>query len=267
MTRGGRDSPGVEMTTFDRRFGALIAKLRARSTRRKLQSRRDEASTDLRQVLVAVGRGGGSTPIADAAALIAEASELEQSAEQFKSVAAQKSMQVTVYDQEISLRRTSEKEMGFDALYTAAYLTKYGAPDVQSPLELEKDEHAYLSVAAGLSRNQTRTRFVGGSQGFSFPIGHTGIRYRVGSFHGHPISQQVLTKIDSGSLVVSSQRIAFLGTLKSVLIPLVKVVHIEVYDDAVAVFHEGRENPDFFLVQSPKQVVFYVNWALDKLRT
>jgi hypothetical protein len=30
---------------------------------------------------------------------------------------------------------------------------------------------------------------------------------------------------------------------------------------------EGRENPDFFLVQSPKQVVFYVNWALDKFRT
>lgn len=176
-------------------------------------------------------------------------------------------MQVTVYDQEISFRRTSQKEMGFDALYTAAYLTTYGAPDVQSPLELKKDEHAYFSVSATLSRNQTRTRFVGGSQGFSFPIGHTGIRYRVGSFHGQPISQQVLTRIDSGSLVISSQRIAFIGTVKSVLIQLAKVVHIEVYDDAVAVFHEGRENPDFFLVQSPKQVVFYVNWALDKLRT
>jgi len=247
-------------------FRALIAKLGDRSTRRKLQGQRDAASSDLRQVLVAVGRGGGSTPIAEAAALIAEASELEQSAEQFKSVAAQKSMQVTVYDHEISLRRTSQKEMGFDALYTAAYLTTYGAPDVQSPLELKKDEHAYLSVSATLSRNQTRTRFVGGSQGFSFPIGHTGIRYRVGSFHGQPISQQVLTRIDSGSLVISSQRIAFIGTLKSVLIQLVKVVHIEVYNDAVAVFHEGRENPDFFLVQSPNQVVFYVNWAIDKLK-
>jgi hypothetical protein len=156
--------------------------------------------------------------------------------------------------------------MGFDALYTTAYLTACGPPALESPLELKKDERAMLSVPATLSRNQTRTHFVGGSQGFSFPIGHTGIRYRVGSFHGQPVSQQVLTNIDSGSLVISTQRIAFIGNSKSVLIQLAKVVHVEVYNDALAIFHEGRENPDFFLVQAPKQVVFYVNWALDKQR-
>jgi hypothetical protein len=198
--------------------------------------------------------------------LVAEAIQLESKAAEVRSSAAEKSEQVGAYDSEITLRAASQKQMGFDALYTAAYLATYGPPAIESPLELKRGEHAYLSVPATLSRNQTRTHFVGGSQGFSFPIGHTGIRYRVGSFHGQPVSQQVLTKIDQGSVVITSQRIAFVGRLKSVVVQLDKVVHIEVYSDALAVFHENRENPEFFLVQAPRQVVFYINWALNQVR-
>jgi hypothetical protein len=246
-------------------LGAVFAKVGNWNERRKLQGQRDSVSKDLRQLLIALGRAGGQTPIVEAATLVAQAVELERQAGQATNDAAHKSAQVAAYDQEIKLRQASREQMGFDALYTAAYLSSYGPQAVNSPLALKKDEHAYLSVPATLSRNQTKTHFVGGSQGFSFPIGHTGIRYRVGSFHGQPVSQQVMTHVDNGSLVISSQRIAFIGTLKSVLIQLAKVVHIEVYKDAIAVFHEGSENPDFFLVQAPKQVVFYINWALDKL--
>jgi hypothetical protein len=246
-------------------LSAVFAKVGNWNERRKLQGQRDSVSRDLRQLLIALGRAGGETPIGEAASLVAQAVELERQAEQARTDAVQKSAQVAAYDQEIKLRQESQQQMGFDALYTAAYLTKYGPHPVESPLQLKKDEQAYLSVPATLSRNQSRTHYVGGSQGFSFPIGHTGIRYRVGSFQGKPVSQQVMTRIDNGSLVISSQRIAFIGTLKSVLIQLAKVVHVEVYNDAIAVFHEGRENPDFFLVKAPKQVVFYVNWAVNKL--
>ncbi len=247
-------------------LGAVFAKVGNWNESRKFQSQRDTASSELRQLVVTIGRGGGQTPIGEAAALIAQAVELERKAGQVRSDAAHQSAQVAAYDQEITLRQASQGQMGFDALYTTAYLATYGQPAIETPLELKKDEQAYLAVPGTLSTNQTRTHFVGGSQGFSFPIGHTGIRYRVGSFHGQPVSQQVLTSVDKGTLVISSQRIAFIGTSKSVLIQLAKVVHVEVYKDAVAVFHEGRENPDFFLVQAPKQVVFYVNWALNKLR-
>jgi hypothetical protein len=247
-------------------LGAVFAKVGHWNEARKLQEQRDGLSRELRPLLIALGRGAGQTPTGDAGALASQAVELEQKAGEARSEAAHKAAQVVAFDREITLRQASQNEMGSDALYTTAYLATYGPPAIESPLQLKKDEHAYLSVPATLSRNQSRTRYVGGSQGFSFPIGHTGIRYRVGSFHGHPVSQQVLTRVDNGSLVISSQRIAFIGTLKSVLIQLAKVVHVEVYKDAVAVFHEGRENPDFFLVGAPKQVVFYVNWALDKMR-
>jgi hypothetical protein len=105
---------------------------------------------------------------------------------------------------------------------------------------------------------------VGGSQGFSFPIGHTGIRYRVGSFHGHPIEQQSLTKLDSGRLVITNQRIAFIGTTKSTSIPLAKLLHVECYSDGIAVFQEGRENPDFYLTAQSKFALFMINWFLNQ---
>jgi hypothetical protein len=120
---------------------------------------------------------------------------------------------------------------------------------------------------ATLARQQTRRQWVGGSQGFSFPIGHTGIRYRVGSFHGHPIQQQFLGTSDSGTLVISNQRIAFIGNVKSTSVPFAKLLHVECYSDAVAVFQEGRENPDFYMTAQPKYALFMINWFLNQAAT
>lgn len=262
----GLDSQLQEVA--DRRHSGVagvFARIGDRSAAHKVQAERDVASNQLRGLLVAIGRGAAATPIVDAAKAAGEGASLSAAAAQSRAAAAVRSSQVASRDTELRLRETSTKEMGFDALYTAAYLTSQGPPPITSPLELKRGEQALLSMPATLSRNQTRTHYVGGSQGFSFPIGHTGIRYRVGSFHGNPISQQVLTQIDSGSVVVTTQRLAFVGNVKSVVMPLSKVVHVEVYSDGLAVFHEGRENADFLLCGVPKQVVFYINWALDRL--
>lgn len=231
---------------------------------KKSQGARDRASTELRQLLIAIGRTAADSPLADAAKAASDAIDLEKAAAEATSTAAAKSAEAAGYGAEINRREASQKEMGFDALYTAAYLSKYGPPAVTSPLELKRGEHALLAMPATLARNQTRTRYVGGSRGFSFPIGHTGIRYRVGSFHGQPVSQQVMTQIDRGSVVVTNQRIAFVGALKSVVVALPKVLHVEVYKDGLAVFHEGRENADYIMCGAPKQVLFYVNWALNE---
>ncbi len=241
-----------------------FARLGDWNTSKKLQGERDKVSIDLRQLLIAIGRRATDSPIAEAARAAAEAVDLEQAASQAQAAASGKSAQVASCDAEISRRETSQKEMGFDALYTAAYLSKYGPPSVASPLELKRGEQALLAVPATLSRSQTRTHYVGGSQGFSFPIGHTEIRYRVGSFRAHPVSLRVLTRVDRGPVCWTNQRVAFVGSVKSVVVPLPKIVHIEVYSDGLAVFHEGRENADFFLCAAPKQVLFYVNWALEQ---
>jgi len=172
-------------------------------------------------------------------------------------------MDASAVNAEVKRRTQAEHEMGFDAPYVAAYLKTYGPQEVQSPVILKRGERACVVAPATLARQQTRRQWVGGSQGFSFPIGHTGIRYRVGSFHGHPIQQQFLGRLDSGSLVVTNQRIAFIGRVKSANIPITKLLHVECYSDAVVVFQEGRENPDFYLTAQPRYVLFMINWILN----
>src|SRR5258708_3202535 len=84
------------------------------------------------------------------------------------------------------------------------------------------------------------------------------------TYHGHPVQQQFLGKLDSGRLVITNQRIAFIGAAKSTSIPFAKLLHIECYSDAVAVFLEGRENPDFYLVAQPRYAIFMINWFLNQ---
>jgi hypothetical protein len=164
---------------------------------------------------------------------------------------------------EIQRRQAAMKVMGFDSLYTAAWLQTHGPASVDSPLTLKPEEHAYVSVPAVLARLMSRTRYAGGSQGFSFPIGHTGIRYRVGSFSGHPVQSSSITDVDQGTLVLTNMRIAFIGKLKSVVTHLPKLVHVELYNDALSVFQEGKENPNFYKIGAPQYFLFYVNWVLD----
>ena len=171
-------------------------------------------------------------------------------------------MDATSASAEVKRRLDAEHELGFDAPYLAANLKTYGPKEVQSPLILKRGERACAVVPASLARQQTRRQWVGGSQGFSFPIGHTGIRYRVGSFHGHPIEQQSLRNLDTGTLVITNQRIAFIGKVKSTSVPLAKMLHIQCYSDALAVFQEGRENPDFYVTAKPKYALFMINWFL-----
>jgi hypothetical protein len=79
------------------------------------------------------------------------------------------------------------------------------------------------------------------------------------------VSTQVLSKLDEGTLVVTTVRLVFVGRVKSVTIPLAKVLSIEPYMDAVCVFREGRENPDFFLTTTPGEVNFYVSYVMHDL--
>ena len=232
---------------------------------RGITAQRTSLETQLTPVLIQIGHQAVTASMPDADTIRAQARAGETEATTFNSEAATATIAAGSLGAEIQQRSESERELGFDGPYLAAYLQTYGATPVESPLILKKGERASLAVPATLARQQTHQQWVGGSQGFSFPIGHTGIRYRVGSFHGHPIQQQFLGKLDTGTLVVTNQRIAFIGHVKSTSSPLAKLLHVECYSDAVAIFLEGRENPDFYLTAQPKYGVFMINWALNQM--
>lgn len=247
----------------------LIARISAWRRDRMLRAARIAASRELRSILIevarrALGSGAGS---AHARPVLEQARTLEAHAAEAHRAHEVCSSHAAALSQEIARREESQRHMGFDALYTAACLQRYGPPPVSSPLELKSGETAVLTATCTLARMTTRTRYVGRQAGISFPIGHTGIRYRVGSYRGQRLEQQVLHHRETGTLVISNQRLAFVGQLNSVVVQLHRVAHVDIYDDALAIFHEGRKTPDFLFLSAPKKVAFHLNWALQQART
>ena len=151
--------------------------------RKGLAMKRDRVaeSNELRSLLIEIAKAAPAPNVQDAEAefrtgqdLEAQAKTLEQQVQAARASAQQLS-------QEVGQRTEAVRAMGFDALYEAAALQTSGPQAVDSPLVLKAGERAYLSRPATLARYATKTHYVGGSSGFSFPIGHTGIRYRVGA--------------------------------------------------------------------------------------
>lgn len=219
-------------------------------------------AAQLRALLIQIGREADVSTVGNAGAEKAAAAALDARADAIDAQIHQTRSSVASIDKEVMRRQEAVRAMGFDSLYEAAILQTSGPAQVQSPLLTKSGEIAILAAAATLSRMVTRTHYVGGSSGFSFPIGHTGIRYRVGTFRGQPVQQQALTKLDDGTFVVSNQRLAFVGRTKSVSVPLGKILHLELYSNALAVFQEGKENPDFYMMAQPGRALFLINWEI-----
>ena len=263
----GVDADDSRLQSIHDHDGGLLGQVGDWNETRKTSADRGKLDAELHPLLLQIGRQAPGVALPEAAPLRKQALAAESQAQQCGSQASADSAAAGLLVQEVKRRSDALHEMGFDAPYLAATLSTQGPHPIQSPLILKKGEQALLAVGATIARQQTRRQWVGGSQGFSFPIGHTGIRYRVGSYRGHPVEQQRLTKLDSGSLVVTNQRLAFIGSTKSTSLPFAKLLHVECYSDALAVFQEGRENPNYYYVDQPKYVVFYINWVLNQAAT
>lgn len=244
--------------------GGLLGKVGDWSEGRRTTGDRTKLDAQLHPLLVQIGQQAPEATMPEADSVRLQALAADSQAHDLEIRAADKTSEANLAQEEVHRRSDAEHEMGFDAPYLAATLHINGPPAIQSPLILKRGEQASMALPATLARQQTRRQYVGGSQGFSFPIGHTGIRYRVGSFRGHAVEQQSLGRIDNGTLVVTNQRLAFIGSTKSTSAPLTKLLHVECYSDALAVFQEGREKADYFYVAQPKYVLFFINWFLNQ---
>ncbi len=240
----------------------LFARLSAHRQEQHLEHDRAAAIQRAHPLLVQLAQSAPVQTVPEADSIRAQAADLQAQADACMAQLRTASEEIAALEDEMKRRDAAEKAMGFDSLYRAAVLQTSGPEPVQSPLVLKRNEEAYLSISATLARIGTKTQYVGHSSGVSFPIGHTGIRYRVGSFRGEPIRQNILRHVDSGTLVLTNQRIAYVGATKATSIPLAKIMHVEVYTDGISMSKEGRENPDFFLTSQPKHVVFLLNWLL-----
>jgi predicted RNA-binding Zn-ribbon protein involved in translation (DUF1610 family) len=123
-------------------------------------------------------------------------------------------------------------------------------PEVASPHILaKKGEVVYFECDATLMKEVAIREYQGGYQGFSFPIGKTGVRYRVGGSRGHSV--EVGTKLDvadSGILSITNKRAIYLGSRKTVEMPYAKLANLTVFSDGLQFHQSNRVNAPLFRI-------------------
>jgi hypothetical protein len=229
------------------------------------QSGRQRDRTALRRILVMMAEAAdeaAAAAVPDVAPLLGLARDLSAQAEEHRSAMAEWEARLGGLREEVRLRFEAQRQLGFDSLYLAAYFWLHGMPPIQSPIALETGEVAFLAVGAELARAAPGRRLTHARSAPGPPATQTGVRHWIGGLRHRPAPAQALQRLDSGTLVVTSHRLAFIGRAESVAVPLAGLVDVDVYVDAIAPLPLGRESPDFFLVRAPRQVAFYMNWAL-----
>ena len=251
-----------DQATTGKRLSDLWKRIRTLNECGGLSADEAAATAELEGILIEIAEAPTAAELPEAKPLREAAAAYYAQADSLRQNATDKTADLARLADEVGRRKSAVASMGFDSLYLAAWLSVHGPSSIETSLVLKKGEQAYVNLAATLARHGKKMEWVGGSHGFSFPIAHTGIRYRVGSYRGHPVQHEVLNRIDSGELVLTNLRLAFMGKLKLVSIPIDKIANLETYTDGVSVFQENRENPNVFLVQQVNYLVFYINYLL-----
>jgi hypothetical protein len=136
---------------------------------------------------------------------------------------------------------------------------------LDSRLMTKRGEVVHLEQPAALMKEVVRRQYVGGYSGFSFPIGKTGIRYRVGGVRGH--SEVVGTELqvaDQGTIVISSQRAVFIGNKSTMDMPYAKLVGVQVFTDGIRFNLSNRQRAPLFKLPSGDVVAAFINTAMQK---
>jgi len=130
-------------------------------------------------------------------------------------------------------------------------------PEVASPHILaKKGEVVHYECPANLMKEVGVRQYQGGYSGFSFPIGKTGIRYRVGATKGHSV--QVGTQLqvaDSGLLSITNKRVVYTGSRKTVDMPYSRLINLTAYSDGIQFHLSNRVNASLFTMSSGANVV------------
>lgn len=125
----------------------------------------------------------------------------------------------------------------------AALRSAFPAMTVQGFME-EPGETVHYSCQAELIGLHTVSERVGGGGGMSVRVAR-GVYLHSGGFGSHSVKHNVTSVDDTGSLVVTDRRLVFLGKLKTRVVALTKVVHVEPFVDGLRVDVENKPTLTF----------------------
>jgi len=127
--------------------------------------------------------------------------------------------------------------------------------DASSDLMLKAGESVFASVSnvSLVEDRRGQGHYAGVSQGVSIPIGSLGgrsVRYRVGASRGHYVQGDLHPEgVDTGTLVITNQRVVFVGSKKTIECAFAKLVSVNI------------ESGDIYLSVSNRQKVTRVHYG------
>ncbi|MDD5494578.1 MAG: hypothetical protein PHG36_07930, partial [Dehalococcoidia bacterium] len=116
----------------------------------------------------------------------------------------------------------------------------------ETKLILKPGEIARVEMAAALLKETAKYQYQGGYSGVSFRIAK-GVSYRTGGFRGNRVNVGTEIRVDdTGTIICTSQRCVFLGSLKTVEIPYNKLLSMDIYEDGIR-FHISNKQKAIFI--------------------
>jgi hypothetical protein len=85
---------------------------------------------------------------------------------------------------------------------------------------------------------RTRTRYVGGSDGFSFRVAQ-GLYYRTSTFESTPVISAETVRIDTGYLGVTTKHVYFAGDRKGFRVPYKKIMAFQPFKDGFGIVRDA----------------------------
>ncbi len=103
-------------------------------------------------------------------------------------------------------------------------------------------EIVHMEVHARLMKEVVVREYRGGYQGFSIPVGKSGVRYRVGGARGRMVTVGTHLEVaDQGALAISSRRAVFMGAKKTMEMLYSKLVNLQVFTDGLQFHLSNRQ--------------------------
>jgi hypothetical protein len=138
----------------------------------------------------------------------------------------------------VSLSKASSKQRQQASAVAHAHLEEIAkepmVPVTVPELGLANGEVAYYASEGEVFGTHTRTRRVGYSGGPSFRIAR-GLYWHASSYTSTPVRESYTSVDDKGRLIVTNQRVIFVGAMSSYAWPLSKILSIQRFTDGVQI--------------------------------
>lgn len=254
---------GLDPDAGQRRPGlaGFFGRTKAPAEEPEARKARAERAGQMRVMLAELGRSYGAA-LPEVAAAHEKAMALEDQSVGDAGRARELQAEAKELRHEADTRDRATAEMGFDALYLAASWSLQPPGPVISPLALHSGEVAYLAEAAELARQKTAAAPPSGTPVTNLRAFTTGIRYQIGLRRDQALKLDSLSALGPGTVVVTNQRLGFVGKIKSFAFPLDSLIHVELQSDSLSLLREGRDHADVVLTPAASRLLFYINWVM-----